>query len=113
MTAQMQPSWTRPILRRRHVEPGDWVTLERFWNAQGTAFFRAPAKARIRVRYGAGWLGKSGQRQTLDGSTYKRLSVGKAGVTRARMQIKVREPSDVTYEVHGGGVAVDFPKQRF
>lgn len=32
---------------------------------------------------------------------------------RARMQIKVKRPSDVTYEVHGGGVAVKFPKRRF
>lgn len=101
------------MLRRRHVEPGSWVTLEQFWNAQGTAFFRNPAGARIRVRYGVGWFGKSRQEQTLDGGTYKKLAVGKAGITRARMQVKVTRPSDITYEIHGGGVAVDFPKRRF
>ncbi|MDL5363359.1 hypothetical protein [Halalkalicoccus sp. NIPERK01] len=89
------------------------MTLEQFWNAQGTAFFRAPENARIRVRYGVGWFGNSRQEQTLDGRNYKRLSVGKAGMMRARMQIEVRRPSDVTYEVHGGGVAVDFPERRF
>lgn len=113
MTLEMQQSPSRSVLRRVYVEPGDWVTLERFFNAQGTAFFRAPADAKIRVRYGVGWLGKSGQRQTLDGRNFKRLSVGKVGVMRARMQIKVKRPSDVTYEVHGGGVAVKFPKRRF
>lgn len=51
--------------------------------------------------------------RTLDGREYERLIVGKAGVTRARMQVKVTKPSDITYEVRGGGVAVDFPKRRF
>lgn len=51
--------------------------------------------------------------QTLDGKEYERLIVGKAGVTRARMQVKVTKPSNITYEVRGGGVAVDFPKRRF
>lgn len=113
MTAQVQPSSTHSVLRRRHVEPGSWVTLEQFWNAQGTAFFRNPAGTRIRVRCGVGWFGKSRQEQTLDGGTYKKLTVGKTGVTHARMQIKVTKPSDITYEVHSGGVAVDFPKRRF
>lgn len=113
MTARAQPSPTHSVRRRRHVEPGSWATLEQFWNARGTAFFRNPADARIRVRYGVGWFGNSRQGQTLDGREYERLIVGKAGVTRARMQVKVTKPSDITYEVRGGGVAVDFPKRRF
>lgn len=113
MSTQMQPSPSRSVLRRRWVDPGDWVTLEEFWNAQGTAFFRRPADARIRVRYGFGWFGTSSQEQTLDGEEYRKLVVGKAGITRARMQIRVPRRTEVKYEVHGGGVAVKFPKRRF
>jgi hypothetical protein len=29
------------------------------------------------------------------------------------MQVKVTKPSDITYEVRGGGVTVDFSKRRF
>lgn len=112
MTA-IQPRPTRSLLRRRCVEPGGWVTLEEFWNARGTAFFRRPSGAKIRVRYGFGWFGTSSQERTLDGDSYEKLSVGAAGVARARMQVTVSRTSDVVYEVHGGGVAVEFPEHRF
>lgn len=101
------------FLRTRRVEPGEWRTLEEFWNAQGTAFFRWPADAEIRVRYGVGWLGFSSQERTLDGERYERLSVGKGSVARARMQMKVQRATDVTYEVHPGGVGVNVPERRF
>jgi hypothetical protein len=101
------------MLRTQHVKSGEWHTLEWFWNASGTAFFRMPSDARIRVRYGVGFLRSNSQQQTLDGSRYKKLTVGGASIVRARMQIKVARSTDVTYEIHGGGVAVDFPTIRF
>lgn len=104
---------TRGILRTVHVTAGGWRTLEHFWNARGTAFFRQPAGAEIKVRYGAGWFGFDTQEQTLDGSTYEKLEVGPGSLVRARMQMRVPRDTNVTYEVHGGGVAVDFPEQRF
>lgn len=101
------------FLRSRRVEPGGWVTLEEFWNAKGTAFFRWPEGATIRIRYGFGWLGTTSQEQTLDGERYARLAVGKGSVARARMQLQVPRATDVTYEVHPGGVGVRSPERRF
>lgn len=101
------------MLKTRHIEKGDWRTLEWFWNANGTAFFRQPADARIKVRYGFGFFGTNGQEQMLDGSNYKKLVVGGASITRARMQIKVPRSTDIRYEVHGGGVSFDAPEIPF
>ncbi len=101
------------MIRTRLVTKGDWRTVESFWNATGTAFFRAPTGARIKVRYGVGFLGFNRQTQTLDGASYKKLSLGSASVTRARMQIKVSQTTEVTYDVYGGGVAVQSPEFDF
>ena len=97
----------------RHVKAGGWRTLESYWNATGTAFFRAPAGAQIKVRYGYGWLGKDRQKQKLDGAKYKRLCIGKWSVTYARIQIKVPTSTDVTYDVFPGNVAIVTPEIRF
>lgn len=101
------------MIRTKHITSGGWRTVEWFWNANGTAFFRAPAGAAIKVRYGVGFLGFDRQKQTLDGSNYKKLSVGMGSVARARMQIKVSQNVDVTYDVYGGGVAVISPEIQF
>lgn len=101
------------MLRTKRIEAGDWRTVESFWNANGTAFFREPVNAEIKVRYGVGWLGFDRQKQTLNGREYKKLSIGTGSVAYARMQIKVRETVDVTYDVYGGGVAVTTPEINF
>lgn len=101
------------MLRTKRIEAGDWRTVESFWNANGSAFFKLPAGASIKVRYGVGFLGVDRQKQTLDGSSYKKLSVGIASLSRARMQIKVSQTTDVTYDVYGGGVAVTTPEFPF
>ena len=101
------------MIRKKHIRSGSWGTIESFWNAKGTAFFRAPAGARIKVRYGAGVLGFNSQEQTLNGSDYKKLAVGSGSVARARMQVRVSQSTDVTYDVYGGGVAVNTPEIRF
>jgi hypothetical protein len=101
------------MIRSRQVTSGDWRTLESFWNAQGTAFFRAPAGARIKVRYGVGFFGFNRQEQTLNGADYKKLGVGRGSVGYARMQIRVSQSTEVTYDVYGGGVAVETPEIPF
>ncbi len=101
------------MLHTKYIKAGDWRTIESFWNAVGTAFFRLPAGASIKVRYGLGFLGFDRQKQTLNGSDYKELSVGIGSVARARMQIKVSQSTDVTYDIYGNGVAVTTPEIPF
>lgn len=85
--------------RTKFVTSGDWRTLEWFWNSTGNAAFIGPKGAVIKVRYGVGFLGWDSQKQTLDGVSTKRLSVGRTSVAYARMQIKVLSSTNVTYEV--------------
>ncbi|WP_074409688.1 hypothetical protein [Aquimarina megaterium] len=100
-------------IREKFVKKGKWKTMESFFNANGVAFFKAPNDASIKVRYGVGWFGKDRQKQKLDGRTYKKLQVGKWSLTRARMQIKVKKDTNVTYYVDGRGVAQNSPEIRF
>ncbi len=100
-------------IRQRFIKKGKWRTVEFFFNANGVAFFRAPSGASIKIRYGVGWFGKDRQKQKLDGETYKKLQVGAWSLTRARMQIKVKKDTHVTYYVNGGGVAQNFPEIKF
>ncbi len=93
-------------LRTKTVKAGDWRTLESFWNVTTTAFFRHPAGARIRVRYGGGWFSSNKQNQTLNGEAIRSLSVGRGSLVYARMQIRVAADTDVTYDVWPGSVAV-------
>lgn len=101
------------FIREKFVKKGKWRTMEWFVNAKGVTFFKGPKDSSIKVRYGAGWLGKDRQKQKLDGATYKKLKVGKWSVIRARMQIKVKEDALVIYYYDGSGVAQNFPKQKF
>ena len=99
--------------RYKYVQSGDWRTLESFWNATGSAFFRAPAGATIKVRYGVGWFGKDRQKQTLNGFDYKKLDIGAWSVTYARMQMRVSSSTYVTYIVCPGGLGTSFPPIPF
>jgi hypothetical protein len=101
------------MIRTKHIRSGAWRTVESFWNAKGTAFFRAPSGASIKVRYGVGFLGFDRQKQTLNGTDYRKLSVGTGSVAYARMQVRVSQSTDVTYDVYGGGVAVTTPEVPF
>ncbi len=86
------------------VEAGDWRTLVTLWNTTATGVFLAPAGAQIKVRYGDGWpIGRDSQRQTLDGVTEKRLSVGRWSALVARMHVRVRQDTVIrwTYVVEG------------
>jgi hypothetical protein len=38
------------MIRTKPIEAGDWRTVEGFWNASGTAFFRLPVGVSIKVR---------------------------------------------------------------
>jgi hypothetical protein len=101
------------MLRTRHLTAGTTHTLESFWNATGTAFFREPAGAKINVKYGKGWWSWNRQQQTLDGRTIKKLTVGTGSIAYARMRMKVPVTTDVTYDVYPGDVAVTTPAERF
>lgn len=102
------------MLRTKRIVSGAWRTVEFFWNAQGTAFFRMPEGAQIKVRYGGGWwFGFDRQKQTLNGIAYRKLSVGLGSLGYARMQIRVSQTTDVLYDVYGGGLAVSTPEIPF
>mgnify|MGYP005863066855 CR=1 FL=1 len=66
-----------------------------------------------KVLYGIGFLGFDRRKQTLNGSDYKKLSVGIGSVAYARMQVRVSQSTEVTYDVYGGGVSVTSPEIAF
>jgi hypothetical protein len=101
------------MIRTKKIEAGDWRTVESFFNAKGTGFFKLPTGASIKVRYGVGFLGFDRQKQTLTGTDYKKLSVGLGSISRARMQIKVARTTEVTYDVYGGGIVITAPEIPF
>ncbi|MDT4331861.1 hypothetical protein ACQE3E_22110 [Methylomonas sp. MED-D] len=101
------------MIKTKLITCCDWRTVESFWNANGTAFFKAPDGAQIKVRYGVSWFGFDRQQQTLNGYDYKKLEVGLGSLGYARMQIKVPRNTDVTYDVYGGGVARPSPEIPF
>lgn len=93
------------MTRTKFLKEGKWRTLETFWNSNGFALFRAPAGASIKLRYGFGWFGADRQKQTLNGSDQKKLSIGRWSVTRARIQAKASISTDITYEFFPVGPA--------
>jgi hypothetical protein len=101
------------MIRTKHLPSGTTQTVESFWNAKGTAFFRGPVGAKINVKYGKGRFSVNRQMQTLDGKTVKKLSVGSTSIFYARMRVKVPEATDVTYDVYPGNVAITTPKIPF
>jgi hypothetical protein len=101
------------MIRTKPIVSNDWRTVESFWNAKGTAFFKAPIGARIKIRYGVGWFGFDSQTQTLSGDAYKKLAIGVGSLGFARMQIRVSQTTDVTYDVYGDGVARLSPEIHF
>ena len=93
------------IIKTKRIKPGKWRTVETAWNAKLAIVFKAPAGAKVKVRYGLGWFGKDRQKNELDGVSYKTLNVGRASIAYARFQIKVDRPVDVTYAAIAGGIA--------
>jgi hypothetical protein len=101
------------MIRTKHIASGDWRTVESFWNASGSAFFRAPGGGKVKLRYGLGWFGVDRQKQTLNGTDFKKLEVGLGSLGYARMQVQVSRTTDVTYDVYGDGVARLSPEIAF
>ncbi len=93
-------------LRSKTVTRGGWRTLEWFWNVSTTGFFLHPEGAKIRVLHGGGWFSWSNQNQTLNGTTVKRLGVGRSSLLVARMQMNVATTVTVVYDIEPGSVAV-------
>lgn len=102
-TIHAQAADAATVERTTWVSAGSYRTLAGLWHTTAVGTFRCPAEARIRVRYGYGWLARNRQNQTLDCDSYKRLSVGAWSVLYARMQIKVPTSQYVqwTYTVDG------------
>jgi hypothetical protein len=101
-------------VREKLVKAGDWRTLEWFWNQSATLFFREPRGAQIKIRYGGGWIfGADRQKQTLDGETYKKLSVSKWSAFTARIQMYTARDTSVRYDVEPGEVSPITPPIHF
>lgn len=96
------------MLMCKFVKAGGWRTLESFWNAKATAFFKYPEGARIKIRYG-GAVGFDRQVLKLDGYNFKKLVVGTMSIGYARIQIYVPYDTDVKYDLYPGDVAVRVP----
>lgn len=101
------------MIRTKQLSSGTTHTVESFWNATGTAFFRGPAGTTINVKYGKGRFSVNRQNQTLDGQSIKKLVVGKGSLVFARMRVKVSVTSAVTYDVYPGNVAISSPEFDF
>lgn len=88
------------ITKTVFVNAGKWRTLETHWSSAEIRFyFRNPQGAKIRVRYGYGWLSKNRQTQTVDGNSEKIISIGTWGLTRAKVQMKTLNNSNITYDI--------------
>lgn len=101
------------MLITKDLPSGKTQTLESFWNATATAFFQGPAGATINVKYGKGRFSVNRQKQTLDGVTVKKLTVGKGSLVLARMRMKVPVASQVSYDLYPGEVAQQLPEFEF
>jgi hemolysin activation/secretion protein len=86
------------VTKTKTVKSGDWRTLESGWNVHFFMHFIQPLGAQVKVRYGIGWFGWDSQKQTLNGQTTVKLEVTEgSSKAYARVQIKVRQTSEVTY----------------
>jgi hypothetical protein len=100
-------------VKTKLVQNGRWRTIEYLWNVSGTGFFLLPQGASIRVRYGGDsfWQGFTRQEQKLTGTHWMKLCVGGIGITaRARIQIRVKEDTHVTYQMFPGAAAITAPE---
>ncbi len=89
--------------RTKTVSPGDWRTLESSWNVSFTAWFKQPAGAQVKIRYGTSFLGMDGTKVKLDGTTVRELSAsGMGSLFYARLQIKVERETTVSYQIAMG-----------
>lgn len=104
------------MLRTKFVKAGKWVTLEGGFGAGSeglSLYISEPVGAKIKVRWGlpfwgAGW---DTQEQTLDGKS-RYLSVNPSEMlANPRMQIKVKQDTTVTYEVHTYSHSDEYPSR--
>ena len=90
--------------REKLIKKDKWVTLETHWSsAKVNFYFKRPSGAKIRVRYGFGWFSRNRQKQTLDGSNEKTISIGFWGLTRSKIQIRHSVEALIVYDVEAIG----------
>lgn len=100
------------MFRTLRLQAGAWRTVEALRGTSATAFFRAPAGAKVRVFLGVGPFGAERQMQTLDGESYAKVSV-EAGLVPAKIQVMVARDATVTYDVYPGPAGVRAPAIAF
>lgn len=85
------------VTRAAFVKGGKWRTIATHWStAKARFYFRRPAGAKIRLRYGVGWFSVNRQKKTLDGQNEKIISVGFWSATRSKVQ--VRSDRDINFD---------------
>jgi hypothetical protein len=80
------------------LNPGEWQTVESFWNVNANLFFQKPAGARIRVQYGLGIISWITQVQTLNGFDVIDIEINNASLCGARVQIWVNSTTQLNYQ---------------
>lgn len=100
------------MFRTLRLQAGAWRTVEALRGTCATAFFRAPAGAKVRVFLGVGPFGAERQTQTLDGETYAKVEV-RAGLVPAKIQVMVERDGTMTYDIYPGPVGVRAPAVAF
>ena len=92
------------VQRSETVRAGAWRTLDYGWNISFQCRFLGPPGAKVKVRYGDGWpFGRNRQEKTLDGVTYKTVSVVKGSLVYARVQMLVQRETTVTWTYVASG----------
>ena len=98
------------MFRTLRLKAGAWRTVESLWGTGATAFFRAPARAKVRVAYA---FGSERQLQTLDGQHYAKIEVGLGSLVHARIQVWVPRDATFTYDIYPGPTPVRAPAVAF
>ncbi len=97
----------------KYFKSGKYRNVASGWNWRGTAYFIDPAGAKIRVKYGFWIFSWTTQKKTLNGVDRKKLTVGWKSIFYARMQIKVRESTQVEFITVPKGAPWDSPEIEF
>src|SRR3989442_1126085 len=79
------------------LNPGEWRTLEKFWNVAASLSFQKPPGARIRVRYGIGNVSWTSIAETLDGLNPKTIEISAVSLLGARVQVWVNSKVQLQY----------------
>jgi len=83
----------------KFVRKNKWCTVEILWNCRKKIVFIGPPDARIRVRYGVGWLSANCRVQILDGNQQRIVEVNGWSVFMAKVQIYSNSEEFISYSL--------------